>query len=563
MSFKRARQPKITTQVLLDFDLAESSSDSDFRIEDHESEEEDRDSNDEGNSSENTDDNGSELENFSTDDENDINMGSFKQSLLQHVSMVQQNDVLHNLKTLETHKTREPKVSVKPICCVCLGDRSDDTNEIIECDGCGISVHEGCYGVSDNVSVSSTNSTCSTEPWFCEACRAGVSEPICELCPNKGGIYKETDVGKWVHLICALYIPGVAFGEVDQLSSVTLFEMQYNKWGAKVCSLCENPRFARTGVCIGCDAGMCKTYFHVTCAQVAGFLTEAHQEDAEAADPFFAHCKVHSEKEMIKRRKRNYHNLRLNLQQKQKEKQITTHDVPNPAQNRIQRKLLKYQAKYSSIKKLKADPWVPTQKMSRLLTTSASACKRLLAKAEIMAIDVELLERQEAQIESLTDIRKKWHIAPAFSVEFISYYLDRIPRTEDLRSQLSIMMKSNERLSLEQDSLRASYDLTLDENKKFKTQQDMGLASTVLGMNLTRHNDGSISIDQKQYMSDILRRFNMCDCSSVSTPMDPNQLLWKDMCPMSNADRQELLSIPYQEAIGCIMYAAQISRPDI
>lgn len=29
------------------------------------------------------------------------------------------------------------------ICCVCLGDRSDDTNEIIECDGCGITVHEG------------------------------------------------------------------------------------------------------------------------------------------------------------------------------------------------------------------------------------------------------------------------------------------------------------------------------------------------------------------------------------------------------------------------------------
>lgn len=33
-------------------------------------------------------------------------------------------------------------------------------------------------------------------------------EPVCELCPNSGGIFKETDVGKWVHLICALYAPG-------------------------------------------------------------------------------------------------------------------------------------------------------------------------------------------------------------------------------------------------------------------------------------------------------------------------------------------------------------------
>lgn len=29
------------------------------------------------------------------------------------------------------------------ICCVCLGDRSDAHNEIVECDGCGVTVHEG------------------------------------------------------------------------------------------------------------------------------------------------------------------------------------------------------------------------------------------------------------------------------------------------------------------------------------------------------------------------------------------------------------------------------------
>jgi hypothetical protein len=31
------------------------------------------------------------------------------------------------------------------ICCGCLGDRSDDANEIVECDGCGVTVHEGKY----------------------------------------------------------------------------------------------------------------------------------------------------------------------------------------------------------------------------------------------------------------------------------------------------------------------------------------------------------------------------------------------------------------------------------
>lgn len=74
----------------------------------------------------------------------------------------------------------------------------------------------GCYGVSDVESFSSTDSLCQSAPWFCEACSAGIGDPSCELCPNKGGIYKETDVGKWVHLVCALYVPGVAFGEVSK-----------------------------------------------------------------------------------------------------------------------------------------------------------------------------------------------------------------------------------------------------------------------------------------------------------------------------------------------------------
>lgn len=28
-------------------------------------------------------------------------------------------------------------------------------------------------------------------------------------------IFKETEMGRWVHLVCALYIPGVAFSEVS------------------------------------------------------------------------------------------------------------------------------------------------------------------------------------------------------------------------------------------------------------------------------------------------------------------------------------------------------------
>ena len=89
------------------------------------------------------------------------------------------------------------------ICGCCLGQASSDANEIVECDGCGISVHEGCYGITESAgSIASTVSSASTEPWFCEPCRAGLdTSPNCEFCPILGGVYKQTDVGRWIHLV--------------------------------------------------------------------------------------------------------------------------------------------------------------------------------------------------------------------------------------------------------------------------------------------------------------------------------------------------------------------------
>lgn len=61
-----------------------------------------------------------------------------------------------------------------------------------------LSVFAGCYGVDgESDSIMSSTSENSTEPWFCDACKNGVT-PSCELCPNQDGIFKETDAGRWV-----------------------------------------------------------------------------------------------------------------------------------------------------------------------------------------------------------------------------------------------------------------------------------------------------------------------------------------------------------------------------
>lgn len=93
---------------------------------------------------------------------------------------------------------------------------------------------------------------------------------MCDLCPNPFGIFKQTDTGRWVHIVCCLYTHGVAFADTTRLAGITLFEMPYERWGAKACTLCEDERVARTGITVCCDAGMCKAHFHITCAQREG-----------------------------------------------------------------------------------------------------------------------------------------------------------------------------------------------------------------------------------------------------------------------------------------------------
>ncbi|XP_043488366.1 PHD finger protein 14 isoform X1 [Polistes fuscatus] len=452
---RRVKPVESAQQSLLDFDLGESSDDSDFRIEDHceESDDDSVDSNDVGKEEED----GSE--------DSDDSLGDPLLNTKENTGLTVGDVIEQARQQAMKGGPMDEKLNKMLICCGCLGDRSDDVNEIVECDGCGVSVHEGCYGVSDVESFSSTDSLCQSAPWFCEACSAGIEDPSCELCPNKGGIFKETDVGKWVHLVCALYVPGVAFGEVDRLSSVTLFEMAYSKWGAKQCSLCEDARFSRTGVCIECDAGMCHTYFHVTCAQREGLLSEAHSEEVDQADPFYAHCKLHSDKLLVRRRKRNWLALQLRAQYRQQLLKQPNH-LDTEEQRRIQRKLAKHRHKYLAHKASRPPPWVPTQKMPRLLTTSASACRQLAKKAKLMGVDTTVLETQEAQLVALVDVRKKWHIPPAFSVEFIGYYLDRNLRLTSMKRRLQELLDINSELLNEQQRLDRKYDEVMKDNEE-------------------------------------------------------------------------------------------------
>ena len=117
------------------------------------------------------------------------------------------------------------------------------------------------------------------------------------------------------------------------------------------------------------------------------------------------------------------------------------------------------------------------------------------------------------------------------------------------------------------DVLIFSNNMKSIENVKSKLaakfmMKDMGEVSSVLGTRISRGRD-TIKIDQSQYVADVLVRFGMSECNPTSSPMDYNQKLSADMSPQDEEGKKQLSNIPYMQAIGCLLFAAQLTRPDI
>ena len=213
-------------------------------------------------------------------------------------------------------------------------------------------------------------------------------------------------------------------------------------------------------MCIECDAGVCKSYFHVTCAQEAGLLSEPSEDDHEQ---FFGHCKAHSDREQIKRRRKNWLSHQLNYRQRgaviqaerEADKLAENQGQKETASQRNLRKLSESRSRWESSKQ--KDHWIPTQKMSRLLLTSCKAVKKFQRKAELHEWNVEAMEEEEHNKQVVAEIRKKWHVTPAFTVEYVAYYHDRAARIKEMQETLAEAVIINNQLKEEDEETCSKY----------------------------------------------------------------------------------------------------------
>ena len=56
------------------------------------------------------------------------------------------------------------------------------------------------------------------------------------MCPNRDGALKPTDSGGWAHVVCALYIPEVRFGNVTTMEPIMLHHVPQDRFN-KVSSI--------------------------------------------------------------------------------------------------------------------------------------------------------------------------------------------------------------------------------------------------------------------------------------------------------------------------------------
>lgn len=176
-------------------------------------------------------------------------------------------------------------------CCVCSDERGWPDNPLVYCDGngCTVAVHQACYGIV----------TVPTGPWFCRKCENPDTKGKvrCELCPSKSGALKLSDTGGWAHVVCALYIPEVRFGNVTSMEPIVLRLIPQERYN-KTCYICQEQgksRRANAGACMQCNKAGCKQQFHVTCAQSLGLLCEEAGNYLDNVK-YCGYCKPHYSK---------------------------------------------------------------------------------------------------------------------------------------------------------------------------------------------------------------------------------------------------------------------------
>lgn len=107
-------------------------------------------------------------------------------------------------------------------------------------------------------------------------------------------------------------------------------------------------------------------------------------------------------------------------------------------------------------------------------------------------------------------------------------------------------------------STNAINDVMRVLSKEYR-MKDVGKVNEFLGITIDYdRNEGTMTLSQSSKIEKMIKRFGMENCKGVATPLD------KSYTTFLNQNRQLTKeAFPYREAIGCLLYLAMCTHPDI
>jgi Reverse transcriptase (RNA-dependent DNA polymerase) len=111
-----------------------------------------------------------------------------------------------------------------------------------------------------------------------------------------------------------------------------------------------------------------------------------------------------------------------------------------------------------------------------------------------------------------------------------------------------------------------------DENERFKDQMrqvwtisELGTARFIVGIAVTwDRTTQTVALSQTALIDKIIEQFGQKDAHPVSAPLEPGSKLRRtDRQSMSSEDQLQLNKLPYRSLVGCLLYLAILTRPDI
>ncbi|KAL4062487.1 PHD-zinc-finger like domain-containing protein [Scleroderma citrinum] len=174
-------------------------------------------------------------------------------------------------------------------CAICDDPEGENSNAIVFCDGCNLAVHQDCYGVP----------YIPEGQWLCRKCTVSPETPVsCIFCPNEGGAFKQTVLGEWAHLLCAIWIPEIRVANEVFMEPISGSEkIPKQRWKLK-CSICG----IREGACIQCTKSSCFLAFHTTCARREKLLMPMKSTQGSEPVTLTCYCEKHLSKEQAEAR---------------------------------------------------------------------------------------------------------------------------------------------------------------------------------------------------------------------------------------------------------------------